>query len=113
VEAFVMLGEGLRHASQLFDKYDEEGDDRHLDAGQLVEGIVDLMATRYGLLATSVLAEWKIDSPRDIGRITFHLIEHGVLGKQPDDREEDFEGLPDFRRSVHLAVAEHIRQELV
>lgn len=95
-EAIAFVGESLRHAARLFGKESAERDNRHLTAHELVEGMLDLATTRFGLMAELVLREWGLKSAEDVGRITFALIEVGVFSKQPSDRLEDFTGGPDF-----------------
>lgn len=95
-EAIAFVGESLRHAARLFGKEQGERENRHLSAQQLIEGMLDLATTRFGLLAELVLREWGIRSGEDVGRITFALIEVGVFSKQDSDCIEDFAGGPDF-----------------
>ena len=95
-EAIAFVGESLRHAARLFGKETAEQDNRHLTAPELVEGMLDLATTRFGLMAELVLREWGLKCADDVGRITFALIEVGVFSKQPSDRIEDFAGGPDF-----------------
>lgn len=102
VEAFVILGEGLRHASRHLERDGGSEDDRHLSAAELVQGIVEVMVERCGLLAMTVLRSWNIRSPDDLGAITFFLIEQGILGKQADDSREDFSRLPPLRMQVEV-----------
>ena len=96
VEAFAFVGEGLRHAAKRSGKDQATGSERHLTAGELVEGVLDLAAERFGLLADLVLRSWGLTGSGDIGSITFTLISHGVFSKQPSDRLEDFLAGPDF-----------------
>jgi uncharacterized repeat protein (TIGR04138 family) len=110
VEAFAFVGESLRHAARSLGRETAEADARHLTAGELVSGVLDLADHRFGLLADLVLRGWGINGSIDIGRITFALIEHGIFSKQPTDRIEDFSGGPDFAeelrsRSRHRLVA--------
>lgn len=95
-EAIAFVGESLRHAARLFGKENGEKENRHLTAHELVEGMLDLATTRFGLMAELVLREWGVRSGEDVGRITFALIEVGVFSKQDSDRIEDFAGGPDF-----------------
>lgn len=90
LEAFVALGEGLRTASRNLGREEGPSADQHLSAEELVDGLVEVMVERCGLMATTVLASWHLYSAADIGSLTFFLIKHGVLGKQAEDREEDF-----------------------
>ena len=95
-EAIAFVGESLRHAARLFGKDAAEREDRHLKAGELVEGMLDLATCRFGLMAELVLREWGLKSAEDVGRITFVLIDAGVFSKQPSDNLADFAGGPDF-----------------
>lgn len=95
-EAFAFVGESLRHAARLFGKESGDKENRHLKASELVEGVLDLATTRFGLMAELVLREWGLKSAEDVGRITFALIDAGVFSKQPTDRVEDFATGPDF-----------------
>lgn len=92
VEGYHFVGQSLSHAVKLFRPEVAAGPARHLTARELIQGAVDLAATRYGLLGDMVLQSWGIRRNEDIGEITFTLIEHGVFTKQPDDRIEDFSG---------------------
>ncbi len=99
-EAFAFVGESLRHAVKLYSKDAEEGDARHLTAHELVEGVLDLATTRFGLMAELVLREWGVRTSEDVGRITFALIELGVFSKQPTDTLEDFKDGPEFGQTL-------------
>lgn len=107
-EAFSLVGQGLCHAARLLGKDEAKDDDRHLTARELVTGLVDLAAERYGLLAEPVLRAWGIREAADIGQITFLLIAHGVFTKQPSDRFEDFLDLP----ALGPALAARVRWRL-
>ena len=80
-------------------------------ARELVEGAVDLAASRYGLLGEMVLSSWGIRRPEDIGAITFALIQHGVFSKQPDDRLEDFVGHAGLNDAIRTAVRRRLGLE--
>jgi uncharacterized repeat protein (TIGR04138 family) len=95
-DAIAFVGESLRHAARLFGKENGERENRHLAAHELVEGMLDLATTRFGLMAELVLREWGLKSAEDVGRITFALIDAGVFSKQDSDCIEDFAGGPDF-----------------
>lgn len=112
VEAFVALGEGLRHASKQLGRDRSRGADRHLSAEELVLGIVDVLIERCGMLARSVLRSWNIHSADDVGAITFHLIDCGVLGKQENDHPEDFRNLPPLAEIIHQRLRQHIDKSL-
>lgn len=104
VEGFHFVGQSLSHAVKMFKSEAATGPARHLSARELVEGAVDLAASRYGLLGEMVLSSWGIRRAEDIGEITFALIEHGVFTKQPDDRLEDFAGHRPLNDSIRTSV---------
>ena len=108
VDAYVFVGEGLHHAARTLGRHDQEGAGRHISAYELVEGILDLAAQRYGTLGTAVLGSWDIKRSEDIGQITFHLIEAGLFGKQPGDSLSDFDNGPQFREELLKLTKERI-----
>ena len=111
VDAYVFVGEGLHHAARRLGRHEEEGAGRHISAHELVEGILDLAAQRYGILGSVVLGSWDIKRSEDIGQITFHLIEAGLFGKQPGDQLSDFDNGPVFRDQLHRLTKERILAE--
>lgn len=90
-EALRLVGAGLRRAAEKTGKDKADHPDRHLHARELVDGVLDLAAERWSLLATLLLREWGVNRMRDIGEITFLLIAHGVFSKRDEDRLEDFD----------------------
>jgi len=105
VEGFSFVSQSLRHAAALTASQRAPGERRHLTAQQLIDGVVDLAAERYGLLGGVVLRRWGIRNGDDIGSITFTLISKGVFSKQPSDRPEDFYGGPSLAEAVRERVA--------
>ncbi len=99
-EAYAFVAEGLHLAAERTGKLHRQGSARHLDAQELLDGVLALAAERYGLLADRVLNRWGIYRSEDVGAITFHLIEAEVLGGQPGDREEDFANGPNFSAEI-------------
>lgn len=109
VEAFCFVSQGLRHAAKLYRKEKRTGESRHLTAAELVEGVIDLAAERFGLLAGPVLQQWGVRGSEDVGNITFTLIDNKVFAKQPSDRLEDFLGGPVFAE----LLTERVRARLL
>ena len=107
-EAYAFVSEGLRHAAKQRGDELTEGSGRHLSAEELVSGVLDLAAQRYGLLAVQVLRQWGLRRSEDIGEITFHLIECGIFGKQPSDSQADFDNGPAFGRVIRERVTERL-----
>ncbi|NRA38777.1 MAG: hypothetical protein HRU15_11595 [Planctomycetes bacterium] len=108
VEAYIFVGEGLQHATRNLGKDQEEGIDRHITALELVDGILELAANRYGLLATQVLSYWSLTRSEDIGKVTFHLIEEGLFGKQASDTLDDFNGGTQFPTLIYKYTHERL-----
>ncbi|MFW5698248.1 MAG: Minf_1886 family protein [Planctomycetota bacterium] len=104
VEAYSFVGEGLRHAARTLGKETATGDERHLAAIELVDGVLDLAAERFGLLAREVLRSWGLTRSEDIGAITYHLIECGVFGRQSSDSRSDFDNGPAFAHALEQRV---------
>ena len=69
---------------------------RHVNGGELLNGIREYALEEYGPMAKRVLAEWGITCCTDIGCIVFNLVNVGLLGKTEDDSLEDFEKGYDF-----------------
>lgn len=76
------------------------GEHRHVDGRELVGGIVDLARDKFGRMARVVFAEWGVHSSEDFGRIVFHLIEEGMMKKNPSDDLKDFVGVCDFSHEL-------------
>lgn len=112
VEAFIALGEGLRHASQQLGRDRARGADRHLSAAELVQGVIDVLVERCGMLTRSVLLSWRVHSADDLGAITFHLIECGVLGKQENDHPDDFRRLPPLDKLIRDRLRRYLARSM-
>ena len=110
VEGYCFVSESLRHAASLAGVRRNACERRHLTAQQLGDGVMDLAAERFGLLAEIVLRRWGIRTADDVGLITFTLIDKGVFSKQPSDRLEDFYGLPEFTTALGGRVAARLAQ---
>ena len=89
-EALRFLGEALRHSASRHGRDGHSGPRGHLSARQLVDGAVDLAASRWSGLGGLVLRSWGLQRSEDLGAVTFLLIDAGVFSKEQDDRPEDF-----------------------
>lgn len=107
-EAFEFIGQGLRHAVTTLKRDQDPLERRHLNASELVDGVLDLAVERFGLLAGPVLRQMHISGPEDIGRITFILIEHEVFTRQPNDSFEDFLLIPAFSELLPPRFQHHL-----
>lgn len=108
VEAFEFVGQGLRHAVKMLGREEVPVPERHLDAAELVAGVLDLAVEQFGYLAPTVLERLALRSPEDIGRITFILIDHQVFTRQPSDRFEDFLVLPGFADGFEARIRDRL-----
>ena len=63
---------------------------RHLSAAEVVHGLLEYAVGQYGPLAPSVLSEWGLNGPGDVGDAVYHLIEIGRLSASDDDNPADF-----------------------
>ena len=70
---------------------------RHVTGVELAWACRDLALEQFGLLAPHVLAYWGVRHSGDFGRIVFALVDMGLLITQPGDREEDFDGVYQFK----------------
>ena len=68
------------------------GEDRHVTARELLEGIRDYALQVYGPMTLLVLNEWGIQRCEDFGEIVFNLIEASLFKKTEKDNREDFKG---------------------
>jgi uncharacterized repeat protein (TIGR04138 family) len=66
--------------------------DRHISAKQLLDVLRAYALLRFAKDAKRRLNEWGIKSCEDFGEIVFSMVGAGLLGKQPSDRKEDFQG---------------------
>ena len=68
------------------------GRDGHVTGIELLGGIQELAAERYGPLAAMVFREWGIKSSNDFGHMVYELVDKGVLFRQDEDSIQDFLG---------------------
>jgi uncharacterized repeat protein (TIGR04138 family) len=72
---------------------------RHVTGAELAWACRDFAVRQFGLLAPEVLAFWGIRKTEDYGSIVFILVRAGLLSTQPNDREEDFAAVYEFREA--------------
>ncbi len=97
-EAYHLLDRTMNFASSVLEL---EG---HLTAQQLHLCYCKLAEEEYGVLASELLAHWGLETPSDLGQIVYNLIEVGVLGKNNDDDQADFDHLPDFNDVIDMLI---------
>ena len=67
------------------------GTHRHVSAAELLDGIREFAAEKYGAVASLVLADWGLHTEDDAGSVVYLLIGVGLLGESEDDSPEDFQ----------------------
>ena len=90
-EAFCFVREGVERAVRSLSQAS-----RHVTATELLEALRLLALERYGSTTREKLRSWGITRCEDFGEIVFTLIEHGIFGKRPEDKKEDFAAGYDF-----------------
>ena len=69
---------------------------RHVSGDELSRACREYALEEYGLLARTVLEHWGIRGTADFGAIVYALIDAGLLVREAEDRQEDFEGVYAF-----------------
>jgi len=94
LEAYLFVCEAVDYTCEKLDGR------RDIRGPELVDGLCDLAAERFGFLAATVLERWGITHTDDFGEIVFRLVGIGLLGKSPRDSKTDFEDLFDLRQAL-------------
>jgi uncharacterized repeat protein (TIGR04138 family) len=97
-QAYLFLRESLDFTMKMLAK-PEGGKFRHVSGGELLEGIRQYALQEFGPMARTVLKHWGVERCEDFGEIVFNLVEKGILGKNDQDRKEDFAGGYDFDKA--------------
>jgi uncharacterized repeat protein (TIGR04138 family) len=95
-DAFVFLLRGLEYTSAAIHGERRGRRPRHISGRELCEGLRALASSSWGPLARVVLERWGIRRTRDFGEMVYFLIGLGLLGKQDEDRIEDFDDVYAF-----------------
>jgi len=64
---------------------------RHVNAAELLDGIVRFAQDQYGPMAAAVLTQWHLQKPTDIGRVVFNMVNAKLLSRSDNDQESDFD----------------------
>lgn len=95
-EAYAFLLRGLEFTSAALHGRRRSDRPRHVHGRELCEGLRELAKGTWGPMARLVLERWGIRRTRDFGEMVYFLIGLGLLGKQDDDRIEDFDEVYSF-----------------
>jgi len=99
--AYHFIRRALDHSLR---KLKREDADRpaHVTGKELLEGFRDLALAEFGPLAKTVLEDWGITKCAEVGEIVFQLVTLGVLGKNENDKIDDFEELWSFAEAFDI-----------
>jgi uncharacterized repeat protein (TIGR04138 family) len=98
-DAFFFVRDGVDQAVTALSR-----SSRHVTAKELLDALRLLALERFGSSAREHLRSWGVTRCEDFGEIVFTLIEHGVFGKRPEDKKEDFSGRYDFEKAFPVAA---------
>lgn len=98
-QAYVFLREALDFTMARH-KRDNNDQERHVTGAELVHGFCDLALQQFGPMASTMMQQWQLSSPSQIGDMVYALIEQGLFGKQESDRKEDFDGVTTFGEAL-------------
>ena len=99
--AYHFIRRALDHSLR---KLKRENADRpaHVTGKELLEGFRDLALAEFGPLAKTVLEDWGVTKCADVGDIVFQLVGLGVLGKNDNDKIDDFKELWSFAEAFDI-----------
>ena len=85
------------------------GEERHVGAKELLDGVYEFAVEQFGALANHVFQHWGIRATDDFGEIVFSLIDAGLLSRRPQDSRLDFSDGIDFERAFDERLRERLR----
>jgi len=98
-EGYHFLRDSLESALKKRSKAKQSPASPHISSAELLESFRKLALKEFGPMAPTVLEYWGMRSCRDIGRMVFHLVEAGVLGRTEEDTIEGFDRGFDFHEA--------------
>lgn len=108
-EAYEFVTETVKTLDRQLQEPEEGAPPPNITAKELCVGCCDLAWRSFGMMAPAVFATWGIRTTRDIGDITFRLIEGNVIAGSDEDRIEDFDDL--FPIQALLAKPVHFHKK--
>ena len=73
---------------------------RQVSAVELLEGLCRYARVKFGLMASTVLERWGVDTPSDVGAVVYQLVDAGILSKQESDLLQDFDVSYNFKDTL-------------
>ncbi len=105
-DAYDFVMEAFSHTHKNFRRF------KNVTGEELLKGVKSLIMKRYGLMALTVLHYWGIRRTEDIGNIVFHLVEHGLLSKNEEDRYQEFCNGYDFEQVFHSGYQKQLAKKI-
>jgi uncharacterized repeat protein (TIGR04138 family) len=106
--AYEFLLDALDHTMVQLGKDRKLGEQRHVSARELLDGIRDLASEQFGPMAPLVFQRWGLRGTEDFGELVFNLVDAGLLSRRAEDSRLDFAGGFDFES----AFAEKFNERL-
>lgn len=97
--AYFFVLDALDHTMATLGRDALTGEDRHVGARELLEGLRDHAAEQFGPLASLVFARWGVRGSEDFGDIVFNLIDAELLSRRECDSRLDFVDGVDYERA--------------
>lgn len=89
-DAYEFIMEALSFTQKKFNR------PKHVTGIELLEGVKELLLSKYGPMTLTVLRHWGIFATEDVGHIVFNLVDNKVLSKTEDDKIDNFKDGYDF-----------------
>lgn len=102
--AYLFVSAGVQHTVKECERAEKKGLERHVTGAELLRGILQFAAIRFGFLAPEVFRYWKFERGRDIGNAVYAMIGAGILAASPNDRIEDFDILDDLPGGLEAII---------
>ena len=106
--AYLFLLDALDHTMVRSGKDRMSGEERHISAGELLDGIRDFASDQFGPMAPLVFQRWGLRSSDDFGELVFNLVDAGLLSRRAEDSRLDFTGGFDFESAFAAKFSERL-----
>ncbi len=99
VEAYDFVNNAVKHAIEKIES-NRMATRRHVNARELLNGMISFACQEYGPLAWDVFCNWHIYSPRDVGNIVYNLVREQLFSTSENDSPQDFDLNLDLREAL-------------
>jgi uncharacterized repeat protein (TIGR04138 family) len=90
--AYLFLLDALDNTMVRLGKDRKSGEERHVSARELLDGIRDYASEQFGPMAALVFQRWGLRGTEDFGEMVFNLVDAGLLSRRAEDSRLDFSG---------------------